>query len=189
MRLKQIWNYLWHGEGALSWVVTFAVAFILVKFVLLPVGGLVLGTSFPVVAVVSSSMEHPGGFDVWWEKQHAWYETRGITKEIFLTYPQRQGFNKGDVMVLFGTDFNTIIQGDVVVFWGKHTQPIIHRVVNRTDMLLTTKGDNNLYTFPELGEDKNSQTKYLGRAVLRVPYAGWPKIWAVELFRVFTGGR
>ena len=55
---KKLWYYLWEDEGIIGWIVTVIVSFIFVKFILLPGLGLLLGTPFPVVAVVSSSMDH-----------------------------------------------------------------------------------------------------------------------------------
>ena len=37
-------------------------AFVLIKFIIYPGAGLIMGTRLPVVAVVSESMEHQGPF-------------------------------------------------------------------------------------------------------------------------------
>ena len=58
MSFKKIWNFIWHEDSVLSWVVSIALAFLLVKFIIYPLIGLVLGTGYPIVAVVSESMEH-----------------------------------------------------------------------------------------------------------------------------------
>ena len=54
----KIWYFIWEDDSALSWIVNIVLAFILIKFVIYPGLGLLLGTSHPVVAVVSGSMEH-----------------------------------------------------------------------------------------------------------------------------------
>jgi signal peptidase I len=55
---KRAWKFLWEDDSMLSWVVNIALAFVIIKYIVYPLLGLVLGTGFPVVAVVSGSMEH-----------------------------------------------------------------------------------------------------------------------------------
>lgn len=55
---KKIWHFVWKEDSFLSWVVNIILAFVLIKFVVYPALGWMLGTSYPVVAVVSGSMEH-----------------------------------------------------------------------------------------------------------------------------------
>ena len=56
--LKKTWKFIWEDDSFLSWLVNIVIAFVLVKFIIYPLLGLLLGTGFPVVAVVSCSMEH-----------------------------------------------------------------------------------------------------------------------------------
>lgn len=56
--LKNIWYFIWEDDSLLSWVVNIVLAFILIKFIVYPLLGLMLATSHPIVAVVSGSMEH-----------------------------------------------------------------------------------------------------------------------------------
>lgn len=56
--LRKTWFFLWKDDSLLSWVVSIIVAFILIQFVFYPGLGFLMGTPYPVVAVVSSSMEH-----------------------------------------------------------------------------------------------------------------------------------
>src|SRR3989344_6252583 len=93
--------------------------------------GFLLQTSHPVVAVVSESMEHNNGFDGWWSKGGEWYTANNIKKEDFEAFPLKNGFNKGDIMVLKGKKAEDIKVGDVVVFWSAKRDPIIHRVVKK----------------------------------------------------------
>ena len=66
--LKKTWNFLWKSDSVWSWLVSFVLAFIIVKFLIYPGLGLILGTGFPIVAVVSGSMEHGNNdFSAWWE--------------------------------------------------------------------------------------------------------------------------
>ena len=55
---KKTWDFFWKDDSVWSWVVNIVVAFLVIRFLLYPVLGLVLGTSYPIVAVVSESMEH-----------------------------------------------------------------------------------------------------------------------------------
>lgn len=186
-RGKKFWNFLWHEESLASWLVNILLAFLLIKFVLYPGLGLVLGTHFPVVAVVSSSMEHhPADFDAWWMKNEDFYLSKNITKFAFERFPFRNGFKKGDIMILTGVDVQKVKVGTVIVYWSRKPYPIIHRYIGRNpndETYLMSKGDNNpvmIRTF-DLNEYKIHPDQVVGKAVLRIPYLGYVKIWAVEL--------
>jgi signal peptidase I len=56
--LKNAWNFFWHSDSVWSWIANIIVAFLLIRFIIYPILGLVLGTGFPIVAVISESMEH-----------------------------------------------------------------------------------------------------------------------------------
>lgn len=165
VRLAHAWRvsraFLKDDKSVWSWIANLAIAFIVIKFIVYPALGLIFGASLPVVAVVSSSMDHDSvdgvicgeresrvkDFAAYWEACGAWYEQRGINAEEFQTYPFRNGFNKGDIMVIFGPSRVDIDKGDVLVFNAAQQYPIIHRVVNiSTDEQGTfyqTKGDHN----------------------------------------------
>lgn len=199
--LKKIWYFIWKDESMLSWFVNIILAIIIVKFLIYPALGLILNTSFPVVAVVSCSMEHGitncdnnrvpdlcgvsevaniNDFDDYWDVCGSWYEDRNITQDEFSEYSFKDGFNKGDIMVLTGVNFDKLNKGDVVVFSaGAYSAPIIHRVVDKTEDGIGTKGDHNI--------DQNSfekdikKDRLLGKAVLRIPYLGWVKVMFSDL--------
>ncbi len=183
-RGKKIWHFLWEEDSIWSWIANIALAFLLIKFIVYPGLGLMFGTKFPVVAVISTSMEHDGAFGQWWERQHAWYETKSITKDQFLTYTFTNGFNKGDIMVLIGKQPSDIKQGDVIVFKNTlRTEPIIHRVItiahDENRYRFTTKGDKNFesYSF----EQDITQDRLLGRAMFRIPFLGYVKIIFMDI--------
>jgi signal peptidase I len=185
--LRKIWNFIWNDDSWLSFVVNIALAFLLIRYILFPVMGLVFGTSFPVVAVVSESMEHNGSFNEWWNDQEDFYLKNNITDLDFQSYPFRNGFNKGDIMVLVGTDVEDIAVGDVIVYQAKRPYPIIHRVIDIRDtggeLYFQTKGDNNPDQIRDLYLDERniSSESYYGRAVFRIPWLGYIKIWFVEI--------
>ncbi len=184
---RRVWHFIWHEDSLASWLVNIVLAFVIIKFLLYPGLGLVLGTQFPVVAVVSSSMEHhPADFDAWWAANEDFYLARNITRFDFLTYPFRNGFSKGDIMILAGVDSATVARGQVIVYWSRKPYPIIHRFIGNNPSepaLLMSKGDNNpamVQTF-DLNEYRIAPDLVVGKAILRIPYLGYVKIWAVEL--------
>lgn len=190
----KIWHFIWYEDSFASWLVNIVLAFVLIKFIIYPGLGLIMGTPFPVVAVVSSSMEHhPGDFDEWWAQHGGFYEGIGITKEEFRDYPFANGFNKGDIMVLRGTTVERLDVGDVIVYWSGKPYPIIHRYIGMNEDAVTgatylmSKGDNNpaLMVAPDLDERRIPPERLLGTAIFRIPYLGYVKLWAVQLITVF----
>ena len=81
--LKKTWYFIWEDNSVWSWIVNIILAFVLIKFIVYPGLGFLLSTSHPVVAVVSSSMEHDRKFDDWWEKNKDWYLQNEINEEEF----------------------------------------------------------------------------------------------------------
>jgi len=176
---KKVYHFLFVSNSIWSWLVNIVLAFVIVKFLIYPGLGLVLGTELPLVAVVSGSMEHNGlDFDSWWEQNGAWYEEKGITKEMFQEYKFKNGFNKGDVIILMSAEEKSV--GDVLVYnSGQHAYPIIHRVtyINENENTYQIKGDNNDIADPW----DVTESQVIGKALFRIPYIGWLKIWFVGL--------
>jgi len=199
--LRKIWKFIWHDDSVWSWIVNVIIAFVLVKFLIYPGIGLALSTSHPVVAVVSCSMEHNSHgscsfnhmrFDEWYDTHSGWYNDNDFTEEQFKKFSFKNGFNKGDIMVLKGVDFEDIELGDVIVFNSNQRDPIIHRVVKKWEennkYHFQTKGDNNAISSPELRELDITEDRIIGKAVFRVPALGWVKILAVDFINLFRGG-
>ena len=188
---KKVWYFIWEDNSIWSWIVNIILAFVLIKFIVYPGLGFLLQTSHPVVAVVSESMEHNDGFDGWWGKSNKFYISNGIKKEDFESFPLKNGFNKGDIMVLKGKKADNIQIGDVVVFWSARRDPIIHRIVKKWQdndiYYFQTKGDHNPNSIKSqfLDETKISQEQIVGNAILRIPLLGYIKIWFVELIKIF----
>ncbi len=196
---KKLWWFLWEDNSIWSWIANIILAFVIIKFIFYPAAGFVLGTSHPIVAVVSGSMEHPGGFDNWWgspsccanadcsEKipQGELYEKLGINQIEFKQFPFKNGFNKGDIMILWRPA--NIAIGDILVFRADNRlDPIIHRVV-AVDQLgdhksYLTKGDHNCGSADF--ERAVRQENQIGKALFRIPFLGWIKIGFVELLKV-----
>ena len=191
----KVWYFIWEDNSIWSWIVNVILAFVLIKFMVYPGLGFALSTSHPIVAVVSSSMEHNAGFDEWWSKGGIWYLDNNITKAEFLEFSLSNGFNKGDIMILKGRKPKDIKIGDVIVFKSRRPDPIIHRVVRKWEeggvYYFQTKGDN-YRTNPDsikslfLDETRISPEKVIGVSKVRVPWLGWVKIGFVELMGLFV---
>ena len=195
---KKFWHFIWESDSNWSLLANVILAIILVKFIVYPGLGFLFGTSYPVVAVVSGSMEHDGSFEDWWNSaaacngqrcsQSDWYALQEITQEEFQEYSFKNGFNKGDIMVLYGIEPKNIKTGDVIVFVSQENgDPIIHRVITISSdgkYIYTTKGDHN----SDSGSiDENiPEEAIIGKAVFRIPVLGWIKIIAVELLKMIT---
>ncbi len=186
--LKRVWHFIWEEDSWASWIVNVILAFVIIKFIIYPGLGFALGTGFPIVAVISSSMEHDGSFDSWWSQQAPWYEENDITKDDFTAFPFRNGFDKGDIMVLVGVEPEKVARGQVIVFQSTiRPDPIIHRVVHirgEDSYRFQTKGDHNGQSYPF--EQDIPEEVLLGKAVFRVPFLGYIKIWFVELLRLLN---
>ena len=213
--IKKTWYFVWESDSVWSLLLDIVLAFVLIKFILYPGIGFIFSTTYPIVAVVSGSMEHMivegerstpticgnsfekndyfVNFDEYWDLCGAWYETEQtffvdktikITKKEFSKFQFKNGFNKGDIIFIYGTNPKNLKIGDVIVFVTKsRNYPIIHRIISIDDSgeqkLFFTKGDHN----PSVGSlDKNIQEEtILGKGVFRIPYLGWIKIWFVDL--------
>ncbi|MBI5393230.1 signal peptidase I [Candidatus Woesearchaeota archaeon] len=190
---KRFWHFIWEDDSIWSWLANVALAIILIKFIIYPAIGFALSTNYPIVAVVSRSMEHQGNFDKWWNKpaickqqctQEEFYKQNeyNITKEEFQTFRYTNGFNKGDIMVLKGVAPDKVAVGDVIVFTSIMPDPIIHRVIalheKNSRYSYTTKGDYNPAIKKDIFEDDIDQSRLIGKAVVRLPYFGWLKITA-----------
>ena len=200
---KKVWNFFWYEDSASSWVANIIVAFLVIRYLVYPSLGLILGTNYPIVAVVSESMEHglhnnilcgeklenhPESFDNYWKICGKWYEERGITKSEFSKFPLKNGFNKGDVIILWRANSDNTEAGDVLIFVGDKPQPIIHRVVKKwqeeEQYFYQTKGDHNSNSIQgQFGETIITENRILGKGVLRIPYLGWIKILFVDAVR------
>lgn len=143
--LKKFWRYLWYDDSIGSYLLNFLVAFIVIKFIFFPVVGFALNTDYPIVAVVSGSMEQKItqddknglygicgkyftkvdstislNFHEYWGYCGNYYdENYGIDKDIFSTFDYKTGLNIGDVLVIYGKKPENIDLGDVLVFIPK----------------------------------------------------------------------
>lgn len=188
--LKGIWYFIWEDNSIWSWLINVVLAFILIKFIVYPGLGFLLTTSHPIVAVVSESMVHDSNFEKWWEKNGQWYIDNEIEKDEFEKFSLKNGFNKGDIMVLKGKKPDDIGVGDVIVFRSTRPDPIIHRVVKKwqknNEYFYQTKGDNNQGSIKNniLDETNINQDQVIGKALVKIPFLGYIKILFVELLKI-----
>ena len=202
--LKRFWRFIWYEDSIASWIVSVILAFVIVKFIVYPLLGVLLGTGYPVVAVVSGSMEHKAvfsngkyeicgdkfsakpemDFDSYWATCGSFYQAINISKGEFGQFRFKNGFNTGDVMAILGIKPKDIKIGDVIVFKSNiRKEPIIHRVVEikkaGDKAQFVTKGDHNSNSGPD---DKNiEENRVLGKAVFRLPLVGYVKIMFTRL--------
>lgn len=183
--LKKTWYFIWEDDSLLSWIVNIILAYVLIKFIVYPGLGFLLSTSHPVVAVVSGSMEHNSNFNGWWQSHEQQYASLNITKQDFIKYSFKNGFNKGDIMVLKGFNPENIELGNVIVYSIGSKDPIIHRVVNKwynESYYFQTKGDN--VNIVQAFEKEINGEQVIGKALFRIPYLGYIKIWFVDLLKL-----
>lgn len=183
----KIWNFLWKSNSIWSWIVNLIIIFLIVKFVVFPFFGFMLGSPLPFVIIESSSMIHEENFDQWFSLHGLWYLNNNITKEEIEEWSWNNGLNKGDIIIVRGLrDYNYDI-GDVIIFKIESQEtPIIHRIVNieiteAGKKIFSTKGDHNDAQWDY--EILIMEEQILGKSIGRVPKLGWLKLFFVELFK------
>lgn len=127
--------------------------------------------------------------DEYWKTCGQWYEDRGISKQEFEKFPMKNGFSKGDIIIVWGR-FEPKI-GDIIIFKAnKESQaprPIIHRIIKIENGIMQTKGDHNerQLTISDPGktdETNIKQEQIIGKAIFKIPYLGYVKIWANDIW-------
>jgi signal peptidase I len=112
---------------------------------------------------------------------------------MFESFPLRNGFNKGDIIVLVGSTHENTAVGDIIVFRTGKPDPIIHRVVawwtEGDKRFYMTKGDN--YKTNQLpirnaiiDETRITENQVIGRALFKIPFLGYIKIWFVDFINL-----
>jgi len=217
--IKKSWHWIWNSDSIWSWLVALALIYIFIKFIFFPFLTLITGSVLPLAGVESSSMDHQivrddygtlslcgniytnenkfsVDFEKYWEICGGWYEDRNITKEKFSSFSMKNGFKKGDIVVVWGRFIPKI--GDVIIFQANPEstapRPIVHRIVKIENIdgktIYQTKGDhnseqlsknNNIY---KTDETTITPERIIGKVVFKIPYLGWFKIWLVDFFNM-----
>jgi len=136
-KIKRGWNWIWNSDSIFSWIIALLIIFVLIKFIFFPFLSLVTGSSLPLAGVESSSMDHQIvkddsgrlnlcgkvytkeqkeylNFHEYWNTCGPWYEKRKIIKSQFADFSLRNGFKKGDIIIVWGRFTPKI--GDVIIF-------------------------------------------------------------------------
>jgi len=172
--LKKIWWFLVKSDSLASWLVDLLLLWLFIKFLFIPLLGVILATPSPPVIVRSSSMEHISDFEQWWGEREQLYASYNISKEDFVHFKFFNGIDRGDIIIVKGYKGSKPKIGDVIVFDAKQPLPIIHRVIAIHNYTYETLGDKNFAQFPF--EKNISEEQILGRAVARIPKIGWAKL-------------
>jgi len=220
-KLKNFWKWVWNSDSILSWFVALILIYVLIKFIFFPSLSFVMGTSLPLAGVESSSMDHQFieyqtnryelcgniltkenlkklNFDEYWETCGEWYENRGITQEEFNKFPLKNGFSKGDIVIVWGRFTPKI--GDIIIFQANKEslapRPIVHRIVEiNNELIFGTKGDHNLDQLKISNQQNTLRTdetnikkeQIIGKVIFKIPYLGWLKIFFVEITNKILG--
>lgn len=135
-------------------------------------------------------------FDDYWDICGDWYENMNITKEEFSKFPLSNGFRKGDIIIVWGRFTPKI--GDIIIFKANQDssapRPIIHRIVSiDKNEIMQTKGDHNSEQLKgsnnNYGTDETDikQEQIIGKAIFKIPYLGYVKLWATEFLGKILG--
>ena len=102
-----------------------------------------------------------------------------LSKNDFLEFPFKKGFNKGDILFVTGIKPEKTEIGDIIIFNSNYKNPVIHRIINITK-------ENNEYIFSTIGDNNNGQINFekrisedqiIGKAQANIlPYVGWIKL-------------
>ncbi|MDH3353151.1 MAG: signal peptidase I [Nanoarchaeota archaeon] len=170
--LNKTWKFLQEDSWS-SFAATLIIAFITIKFIFFPTLSLITGTQLPLVIVESCSMyHHEDGFEKTFESPV--YENHNVSIEDTKNWIFQNGFSKGDV--IFVVEAKDIKIGDVIIFNGGTTHPLIHRVIKTGDYY-ETKGDNDKTNMVQLAQEKYiSENQLVGKALFKVPFIGWAKL-------------
>jgi hypothetical protein len=190
---KKYWGKL--TEGWVGYVV-YAVLGIFIAFLLNQALAFALSTDLPVVAVVSSSMQH----DISTEANHyQWLEKNmDYNRSYVNSWPVKDGFLVGDLPIVQGSasiigffvspsvngkpDYRV---GDVIVYSVPNQNvPIIHRIIKiNSDGSYMTKGDHNPQLLPFEYAVKPEQIH--GRVIFIIPKLGYFKVIVTRLIGGF----
>ncbi len=164
-----------------EWIIPIAIAIILV-IVFYSFLSFVLKTNFPLVVVVSRSMEHAENID---KKYYKYFENLGYNIAQINQFPIKHGFGIGDVLVIMKQEKYNV--GDVIAFVPKCHQtleclyepackgiPIVHRIVKiNDDNTYMTKGDNNEDLIRKCFSEEKIESDWIeGKVIFVLPKIG-----------------
>ncbi len=164
-------------DGPMGYVI-YAALGIFIAFLLNQTLAFALSTDLPVVAVVTSSMEHDASTEA---NHYQWLQKNmGYNRSYVDSWPIANGFFVGDMPIVQGSAEYGV--GDVIVYSvpGQNI-PIIHRIIKiNEDGTFQTKGDHNPQQLPFEFSIKKELVH--GRVVFVVPKLGYFKVMVSRLF-------
>ncbi len=180
---KKFWFLLWKDNSIKGWIFSIVFLFIFIKFIFFPVISVATGTSLPLAIVESCSMYHQGNilsnFNDWFQRHEVKYDNIEINKTEFSGFILKNGFNKGDILLITRANPEKLKIGDIIIFNGDLKNPIIHRIISIEERdgkrIFSTMGDNNN---GQLSFEKEiTEEQLIGKASFKLaPYAGWVKL-------------
>lgn len=138
--------------------------------------GIALATNYPVVAVVSSSMEHDASLEA---DHYQWLERNmGYNRSYINSWPLADGFVVGDMPIVQHAEKYDV--GNVIVYSiPNQNTPVIHRIISiNSDGTYMTKGDNNPQLLPFESSVKPEQIH--GMVIFIIPKLGYFKVMATK---------
>ena len=163
-------------SGPIGYLV-YAVAGILIAFLLNQALAFALDTDLPVVAVVSGSMTHDETTN---QVYYQWLKDNLDYNRSFVdSWPIKGGFLVGDLPIVEGSKDYKI--GDVIVYnVPGQSVPIVHRIIRiNSDGSFTTKGDHNPNLLPFEGSVNKEQIH--GKVIFIIPKLGYFKVALTKL--------
>ncbi|MFQ6120303.1 MAG: signal peptidase I [Methanosarcinales archaeon] len=158
-------------EGPMGYII-YAVLGVFIAFLVNQTLGLALTTDLPVVAVVTSSMQHDESTEI---NHYQWLQKNlGYNRSYIDSWPIAYGFLIGDMPIVQGSSEYKI--GDVIVYSipGQKV-PVIHRIIKiNSDGTFQTKGDHNPQQLPFEFSIKKEWIH--GKVVFVVPKLGYLKV-------------
>ncbi|MDI6798717.1 MAG: signal peptidase I [Candidatus Aenigmarchaeota archaeon] len=167
--LRKTWKKLTQGWFG---YIFYAVLGIVIAFLVNQTLGFALTTDLPVVAVVTSSMEHDASTEI---NHYQWLEKNlGYNRSYIDSWPIATGFSIGDLPIVQGSGNYSV--GDVIVYSvpGQRV-PVIHRIIKiNPDGSYMTKGDHNPSLLPFEHSVKKEWVH--GKVIFIIPKLGYFKV-------------
>jgi len=174
MDVRKLWKRLNQGWAGVVFSVFLGIVF--ATFFYYVVLATALSTNLPVVAVVSSSMQHDNP-----ELTHYnWLQKNlNYARSYIDSWSAPNGFSIGDMPVVQGASNYQV--GDVIVYSVEgQPAPIIHRIIKiNDDGSFQTKGDNNLNQLSYESSVKKEQIH--GKVIFIIPKLGYVKVLASKI--------
>lgn len=165
MKLKKL------TEGWFGYIF-YALLGVIIAFLVNQALAFALTTDLPVVAVVTSSMQHDETTEI---NHYQWLEKKfGYNRSYIDSWPIANGFLVGDMPIVQGSSEYKV--GDVIVYSipGQRV-PVIHRIIKiNPDGSYQTKGDHNPSQLPFEFSIKKEQVH--GKVIFVVPKLGYFKV-------------